>query len=80
MSPTSRYPSFFTGMLSSPKVMREKNEALTRFLRAYIESMALIRRDKEAAVKAMGRFLNPPTAKCWSRFMMSIAMCFQSRR
>ena len=52
-----KIPFLFTGMLSSPRVMREKNEALTRFLRAYIESMALIRRDKETAVKAMGRFL-----------------------
>jgi len=52
-----KIPFLFTGMLSSPRVMREKTEALTRFLRAYIESMALIRRDKEAAVKAMGRFL-----------------------
>ena len=28
-------------MLSSPKVVKEKNEALTRFLRAYIEAMAV---------------------------------------
>ncbi|MSP39518.1 MAG: ABC transporter substrate-binding protein [Deltaproteobacteria bacterium] len=30
-----KIPFLFTGMLSSPKVVREKNEALTRFLRAY---------------------------------------------
>jgi ABC-type nitrate/sulfonate/bicarbonate transport system substrate-binding protein len=52
-----RIPFLFTGMLSSPKVVREKNEALTRFLRAYIESMAVIRRDKESTIKATGRFL-----------------------
>jgi ABC-type nitrate/sulfonate/bicarbonate transport system substrate-binding protein len=52
-----KIPFLFTGMLSSPKVMREKNEALTRYLRAYIEAMALIRRDKEAMIKATGRFL-----------------------
>lgn len=52
-----KIPFLFTGMLSSPKIVREKNEALTRFLRAYIESMALIRRDKEAMIKATGRFL-----------------------
>ncbi len=44
-------------MLSSPKVMREKNEALTRYLRAYIEAMALIRKDKEATLKALDKFL-----------------------
>jgi len=52
-----KVPFLFTGMLSSPKVVREKNEALTRFLRAYIESMAVIRRDKESMIKATGRFL-----------------------
>ena len=52
-----RIPFLFTGMLSSPKIMREKNEALTRFLRGYIEAMAVIRRDKETTMKSMGKFL-----------------------
>jgi len=52
-----KIPFLFTGMLSSPKAVREKNEALTRFLRAYIEAMAVIRRDKETTVKSMGKFL-----------------------
>jgi len=52
-----KIPFLFTGMLSSPKIMREKNEALTRFLRGYIEAMAVIRRDKETTMKSMGKFL-----------------------
>jgi len=52
-----RIPFLFTGMLSSPKIMREKNEALTRFLRGYIDAMAVIRRDKETTMKSMGKFL-----------------------
>jgi NitT/TauT family transport system substrate-binding protein len=52
-----RIPFLFTGILSSPKIMREKNEALTRFLRGYIEAMAVIRRDKETTMKSMGKFL-----------------------
>jgi len=52
-----KIPFLFTGMLSSPKLVREKNEALTRFLRAYIEAMALIRHDKEATIKSIGKFL-----------------------
>ncbi len=52
-----KIPFLFTGMLSSPKVVREKNEALTRYLRAYIEAMALIRRDKEITIKSIGKFL-----------------------
>ena len=52
-----KIPFLFTGVLSSPKVMREKNEALTRFLRGYIEALALIRRDKETTMKSMGKYL-----------------------
>lgn len=52
-----KIPFLFTGMLSSPRVMREKNEALTRFLRAYIESMAVIRKDRETTMKSMGKYL-----------------------
>jgi NitT/TauT family transport system substrate-binding protein len=51
-----KIPSF-TGVLSSPKVIREKNEALTRFLRAYIEAMAVIRMDKETTTRALGKYL-----------------------
>ncbi len=52
-----KVPFLFTGMLSSPRVMREKNEAVTRFLRGYIEALAVIRRDKETTMKSMGKFL-----------------------
>src|ERR1044071_3971264 len=52
-----KVPFLFTGMLSSSKVMREKNEAVNRFLRAYIEAMAVIRRDKESTMKSLGKFL-----------------------
>jgi len=52
-----KIPFLFTAVLSSPKVMREKNEALTRFLRGYIEALALIRKDKETTMKSMGKYL-----------------------
>jgi NitT/TauT family transport system substrate-binding protein len=52
-----KVPFLFTAMLSSPKVIREKNDALTRFLRAYIEALAVIRRDKETTTRSMGKFL-----------------------
>lgn len=51
-----KIPFLFTGMLSSPKIVKEKNEALARFLRAYIEAMAVIRKDKETTLKALSRF------------------------
>jgi len=52
-----KVPFLFTAVLSSPKVIRERNEALTRFLRAYIESLAVIRKDKETTMRSMGKFL-----------------------
>jgi NitT/TauT family transport system substrate-binding protein len=52
-----KIPFLFTAVLSSPRIVREKNEAVTRFLRAYIEALAVIRRDKETTLRAMGRYL-----------------------
>lgn len=52
-----KIPFLFTGVLSSPKVVRDKNEALTRFLRGYIEALALIRKDKESTTRSLGKFL-----------------------
>src|SRR5438132_14254014 len=44
-------------MFPSPKIRREKNEALARFLGGYVDAMAVIRRDKETTMKSMGKFL-----------------------
>ena len=52
-----KIPFLFTGVLSSPKVIREKNEALTRFLRSYVEALSVIRKDKETTLRSMGKFL-----------------------
>ena len=52
-----KIPFLFTGVLSAPKVIREKNEALVRFLRGYIEAMAVIRKDKETTIKSMSKYL-----------------------
>jgi hypothetical protein len=51
-----KIPFLFTGMLSSPRLVKEKNEALTRFIRAYIEAMTVIRKDKETTLKALSKF------------------------
>jgi ABC-type nitrate/sulfonate/bicarbonate transport system substrate-binding protein len=52
-----KIPFLFTAVLSSPRVVREKNEAVTRFLRAYVEAMALVRKDREITIRSMGKFL-----------------------
>jgi NitT/TauT family transport system substrate-binding protein len=50
-------PFLFVGVCATRKVVQQKPDAVNRFLRAYVESIAIIRRDKESAVKAMGKFL-----------------------
>lgn len=52
-----KIPFLFTGILSSPRVIRDKSEAVTRFLRGYIESLAVIRNDKETTTRSMAKFL-----------------------
>jgi ABC-type nitrate/sulfonate/bicarbonate transport system substrate-binding protein len=52
-----KIPFLFTGVLSSPRVIRDKSEVVTRFLRGYIESLAVIRRDKETTTRSMAKFL-----------------------
>jgi NitT/TauT family transport system substrate-binding protein len=50
-------PFVFVGVATTRKVIQQKPDAVTRFLRAYSESIATIRRDKETALQAMGKFL-----------------------
>jgi ABC-type nitrate/sulfonate/bicarbonate transport system substrate-binding protein len=57
-----KIPFLFTGILSSPRVVRDKSEAASRFLRGYIESLAVIRRDKETTTRAMAKFLKTSDA------------------
>lgn len=57
-----KIPFLFTGILSSPRVLRDKSEAASRFLRGYIESLAVIRRDKETTTRAMAKFLKTSDA------------------
>lgn len=50
-------PFLFVGMLAPRRVVKENGEALTRFLRAYVEAISLIRKDKETTLKALGKYL-----------------------
>jgi ABC-type nitrate/sulfonate/bicarbonate transport system substrate-binding protein len=52
-----KIPILFVGVLTSPKIIREKNEALTRFVRAHIEAISVIRKDKETTIKSLKRYL-----------------------
>lgn len=50
-------PFLFIGVLAPRKLVRENGEALSRFLRAYIEAISIVRKDKETALKALARYL-----------------------
>lgn len=50
-------PFVFVGVCTTRKIIQQKPDAITRFLRAYIEALAILRQDKETAFKAMGKFL-----------------------
>ena len=45
------------GLLAHRKVARENSEAVVRFVRAHIEAISVIRKDKETTMRAMGKFL-----------------------
>lgn len=50
-------PFMFVGVCATRKMIQQKPDQITRFLRAYLEALAIIRGDKETAMKAMGKFL-----------------------
>ncbi len=52
-----KIPFLFVGLLTSSKAIREKSDALMRFLRAYIEAISVIRKDKEISMRAMAKYL-----------------------
>ena len=53
---TSRFHFYLPAYCRRRRVVRDKNDALTRFLRGYIEALALIRKDKEST-RSLGKFL-----------------------
>jgi NitT/TauT family transport system substrate-binding protein len=50
-------PFVFVGVCTTRKMIQQKPDQISRFLRAYIEALAIIRSDKETTYKAMGKFL-----------------------
>jgi len=50
-------PFLFGGVCTTRKMIQQRPDQINRFLRAYIEALAVIRNDKETTYKAMGKFL-----------------------
>ena len=69
-------PFIFVGVCTTRKVVQQKPDAVMRFLRAYAESIAIIRRDKETALKAMGKFLKTDNQRALEGIYSEYAMAF----
>jgi ABC-type nitrate/sulfonate/bicarbonate transport system substrate-binding protein len=70
-------PFIFVGVATTRKVVQQKPEAITRFLRAYTESIAIIKRDKETALKAIGKFLKTDNRQALDGIYDEYANAFQ---
>jgi ABC-type nitrate/sulfonate/bicarbonate transport system substrate-binding protein len=50
-------PFIFVGVVTTRKVLQQKPDAVTRYLRGYTEAISIILRDKETALKVMGKYM-----------------------
>jgi NitT/TauT family transport system substrate-binding protein len=69
-------PFIFVGVCTTRKIAQQKADAVMRFLRAYAESIAVIRRDKETALQAMGKFLKTDSQRALEGIYTEYAAAF----
>jgi ABC-type nitrate/sulfonate/bicarbonate transport system substrate-binding protein len=50
-------PFIFVAVVTTRKVIQQKPDAVSRYLRGYTEAISIIRQDKETAMKVMGKFM-----------------------
>jgi len=50
-------PFIFVSVVTTRNVIQQKPDAVIRYLRGYTEAISVIRRDKETAMKVMGKFM-----------------------
>jgi ABC-type nitrate/sulfonate/bicarbonate transport system substrate-binding protein len=50
-------PFVFVGVVTTRKVLQQKPDAVMRYLRGYTEAVSIIHRDKETAMKVMGKYM-----------------------
>ena len=50
-------PFIFVAVCTTRRVIQQKPEAITRYLRAYTEAISIILRDKETALKIMAKYM-----------------------
>jgi ABC-type nitrate/sulfonate/bicarbonate transport system substrate-binding protein len=50
-------PFIFVGVATTRRVLQQKPDAVIRYLRGYTEAISVILRDKETALKVMGKYM-----------------------
>ena len=50
-------PFIFVAVVTTRKVLQQKPDAVSRYLRGYTEAISIIHRDKETAMKVMAKFM-----------------------
>jgi ABC-type nitrate/sulfonate/bicarbonate transport system substrate-binding protein len=50
-------PFIFVSVVTTRKVLQQKPDAVSRYLRGYTEAISIIRQDKETAMKVMSKFM-----------------------
>jgi NitT/TauT family transport system substrate-binding protein len=50
-------PFIFVGVVTTRKALQQKPDAIDRYLRGYTEAISIILRDKETALKVMGKYM-----------------------
>jgi ABC-type nitrate/sulfonate/bicarbonate transport system substrate-binding protein len=50
-------PFIFVGVATTRRVLQQKPDAIMRYLRGYTEAISVVLRDKETALKIMGKYM-----------------------
>jgi ABC-type nitrate/sulfonate/bicarbonate transport system substrate-binding protein len=50
-------PFVFVAVVTTRKVIQQKPDAVSRYLRGYVEAISIIHRDKETAIKVMAKYM-----------------------
>jgi ABC-type nitrate/sulfonate/bicarbonate transport system substrate-binding protein len=70
-------PFIFVGVVTTRKVLQQKPDAVTRYLRGYTEAISVIRRDQETAMKVMSKFMKTDNRKTLEAVYEEHAPVFQ---
>jgi ABC-type nitrate/sulfonate/bicarbonate transport system substrate-binding protein len=70
-------PFIFVGVVTTRKLLQQKPDAVTRYLRGYTEAISIIRRDQETAMKVMAKFIKTDNRKTLEAVYEEHAPVFQ---